>query len=199
MVGEDPNGYRGDVGDRYTGGGKSGGRKGKSICSRKAEGAVLCTSSHYPINFVSDREQRPELTYSTLFVGLTLSSVIRITPLHHLTDKVSTLGAVSPVTHGQTRNSQLFLNVFVCSQWQKYKRTALAPPLRPLFQGFSECFRFRCRKEDSRHLMYEGSRSCCAASGLLINPSFSKVAPFPRPLVPESNCHHLVQVYHTYA
>jgi hypothetical protein len=43
--------------------------KGKSICSTKAEGAVLCTSS--PIDFVSEREQRLlSLTYySTLFVG----------------------------------------------------------------------------------------------------------------------------------
>ena len=102
MVGEDPNGDRGDGRNRVYGRGKSGeGERGKVFVARRPRGLY---SVHRPINLRFRSRRAPSLTYSTLFVGLTLASVIVITttPSHHLISQGFYPRHSFPVTHGRT-------------------------------------------------------------------------------------------------
>src|SRR6266478_2752095 len=107
------------------------GRKGKSICTaaQRLRGLRGLYSAH-PINFVSDREQRPLLTYYSTLVGITLSSLIRITYIALTTfprsADLSTSHTRTRTRVQETMNSFLTHKVSLCVYnthkcWPKYK------------------------------------------------------------------------------
>ncbi len=136
------------------------GRKGKSICTaaQRLRGLRGLYSAH-PINFVSDREQRPLLTYYSTLVGITLSSLIRITHIALTTFPRSADLSHVPYTHthADTGNNEQFFNaqsVFVRIQHTQMLaeiqslQTAIASPRRLLLLGYSELSRFGAVHKD---------------------------------------------------